>query len=70
MMRWSPFALNSCIGAVITKLTYDYDMKQENDPFVELAEKAADNFSQSAAPGAWLVDIFPWSEFSIRTALR
>ncbi|PVG03919.1 cytochrome P450, partial [Serendipita vermifera] len=52
-----------CIGAVITKLTYDYDMKPENDPFVELAEKSADNFSQSAAPGAWLVDIFPWMRY-------
>ncbi|PVG03918.1 cytochrome P450 [Serendipita vermifera] len=52
-----------CIGAVITKLTYDYDMKQDNDPYVDLAEKVADNFSQSAAPGAWLVDIFPWMRY-------
>ncbi|KAG8836181.1 hypothetical protein FRC17_009524 [Serendipita sp. 399] len=49
-----------CIGAVITKVTYDYDMKQEGDEFVELAEKSADTFSQAAAPGAWLVDLFPW----------
>jgi hypothetical protein len=44
-------------------------MKQEDDPFVELAEKVADNFSQAAAPGAWLVDIFPWSEFLSFTTL-
>ncbi|CAG7851800.1 O-methylsterigmatocystin oxidoreductase Short=OMST oxidoreductase; AltName: Full=Aflatoxin B synthase; AltName: Full=Aflatoxin biosynthesis protein Q; AltName: Full=Cytochrome P450 64 [Serendipita indica DSM 11827] len=49
-----------CIGAVITKVTYDYDMKPEGDEFVELAEISADTFSQAAAPGAWLVDIFPW----------
>ena len=51
----------SCIGAVITKVTYDYDMKPEGDEFVSLAEISADTFSQAAAPGAWLVDIFPWS---------
>ncbi|PVG03921.1 cytochrome P450 [Serendipita vermifera] len=52
-----------CVGAVITKLTYDYDLKEDNDPFVELAEKVADNFSQAAAPGVWLVDIFPWLQY-------
>jgi hypothetical protein len=51
--------LNSGIGAVITKITYDYDMKPEGDEFVALAEKSADTFSQAAAPGVWLVDIFP-----------
>jgi hypothetical protein len=34
-------------------------MKPEGDEFVALAEKSADTFSQTAAPGAWLVDIFP-----------
>ena len=53
--------VDSCIGAVITKVTYDYDMKLEDDEFVKLAEIAAVTFSQAAAPGAWLVDIFPWS---------
>jgi hypothetical protein len=53
----------SCIGAVITKMTYDYDMAPEGDGFISLAEKSADSFSQAAAPGAWLVYIFPWSKF-------
>lgn len=34
-------------------------MKPEGDEFVALAEKSADTFSQAAAPGVWLVDIFP-----------
>jgi len=45
-------------------MTYDYNMAPEGDEFVALAEKSADTFSQAAAPGAWLVDIFPWSKFS------
>lgn len=39
-------------------------MKLENDPFVGLAEKAADTFSQAASPGAWLVDLFPFCMLS------
>lgn len=54
----------SCIAAVITKMTYDYDMAPEGDEFVALAEKSADTFSQAAAPGAWLVDIIPWCTFN------
>ncbi len=45
-------------------MTYDYNMKSEGDEFVDLAERAADTFALAAAPGAWLVDILPWSEQS------
>ena len=35
-------------------------MKENNDPFVELADRVLDIFSKSTAPGAWMVDIIPY----------
>ena len=40
------------------KLAYGYDVTEENDPLVQLAEVAVSNFSASTTPG-WAVDIFP-----------
>ena len=54
------------MGATITKITYDYDMALENDPFVKLAESSADNFSKASQPGQWMVDMIPIREYSAR----
>jgi len=45
-------------GAIIMAITYGYDVKEENDPWLRGAAQALNNFAQSSAPG-WLVDIFP-----------
>lgn len=47
-------------GAIILKLSYGYTIEPTaRDPLVDLADRAILNFSLSAAPGAWLVDILP-----------
>ena len=45
-------------GGVILKIVYGYTIDDENDPFVENADIAIDNFSKSTSPG-WLVDVVP-----------
>ncbi|EJD47045.1 cytochrome P450, partial [Auricularia subglabra TFB-10046 SS5] len=45
-------------GNVILKISYGYDVKDEEDALVKLAEVAVDNFSAATAPG-WVVDSLP-----------
>ena len=47
-------------GAIILRISHGYDVKWQNDPFIELAEQALDVFSISTQPGRFLVDIFPF----------
>lgn len=51
----------SYAGSVIMKVTYGYQTKSQNDAFLLLAEQVMDAFSQASQPGAWLVDMLPWS---------
>ncbi|KAI5920501.1 cytochrome P450 [Camillea tinctor] len=47
-------------GAIILKIAYGYKVDEHSqDPFVELADAALDQFSQASVPGAWLVDTIP-----------
>ncbi|KAG1747567.1 cytochrome P450 [Suillus lakei] len=46
-------------GAIILRISHGYEVKENNDPFVDLADRALDNLSQAAAPGAFMVDILP-----------
>ncbi|PPQ65600.1 hypothetical protein CVT26_000549 [Gymnopilus dilepis] len=46
-------------GAVILRITHGYEVKETNDPFVELADKATEQFSLATAPGGFLVDLLP-----------
>ncbi|OAX31420.1 cytochrome P450 [Rhizopogon vinicolor AM-OR11-026] len=46
-------------GAIILRISHGYEVQEKNDPFVELADRALDQFSRSTAPGAWMVDIIP-----------
>lgn len=51
-------------GAIILKLAYGYTIEpHEQDPLVDLADRALVQFSAAAVPGAWLVDTIPacWS---------
>ena len=41
------------------RLTYGYEVQDGVDEFVELIERANNNFSRSSVPGAFLVDVFP-----------
>jgi hypothetical protein len=46
-------------GAIILRISHGYEIQETNDPFVELADKATEQFSLSTAPGAFLVDLVP-----------
>jgi hypothetical protein len=46
-------------GAVILKIAYGYDVKENNDTFVALADLALEHFSLSAPPGSFLVNLLP-----------
>ncbi|KAG1869504.1 cytochrome P450 [Suillus subluteus] len=47
-------------GAIILRISHGYEVKENNDPFIDLAERAVDQFSQCTAPGAFMVDIMPF----------
>jgi hypothetical protein len=49
----------STAGAIILRISHGYEVKENNDPFVDLADLAVDQFSKSTATGAWMVDIMP-----------
>ncbi|KAG5721459.1 O-methylsterigmatocystin oxidoreductase [Termitomyces sp. T112] len=46
-------------GAIITRITYGYQVKENGDPYVELADRVMSQFSDSATPGHYMVDILP-----------
>ncbi|KAI1209572.1 putative cytochrome P450 oxidoreductase OrdA-like protein [Annulohypoxylon truncatum] len=48
-------------GAVILKIAYDYEAEShKDDPLVDMATIAMDNFGRAAVPGAFLVDVLPF----------
>ncbi|KAG0702324.1 cytochrome P450 [Suillus ampliporus] len=47
-------------GAIILRISHGYEVKEDDDPFVDLADRAVDQFSRSTAPGAFMVDIMPF----------
>ncbi|KAJ7127635.1 cytochrome P450 [Mycena epipterygia] len=56
-------------GAMVLHLTYGYKIKeQENDPLVDIADKALIEFSEITRPGAFLVDIMPIPAFKFKHA--
>jgi hypothetical protein len=50
----------STAGAVILRISHGYEVKENNDPFIDLAERAMDQFSRTSAPGAFIVDVMPF----------
>ncbi|KAG1876595.1 cytochrome P450 [Suillus subalutaceus] len=47
-------------GAIILRISHGYEVKENNDPFIDLADRAMDQFSRSTAPGAFMVDTMPF----------
>jgi cytochrome P450 len=47
-------------GAVILRISHGYEVKENNDPFIDLADRVMDQFSRSTIPGAFIVDIVPF----------
>ncbi|GJJ06098.1 hypothetical protein Clacol_000287 [Clathrus columnatus] len=51
------------IGAMVLESTYGLSIKTENDPYIEVGEKALELFADISTPGAYLVDIFPFMKY-------
>jgi hypothetical protein len=49
----------STAGAIILRISHGYEVKENNDPFVDLADRATYQFSCSTATGAFMVDVIP-----------
>jgi hypothetical protein len=49
----------STTGALIMHLTYGFDIKSHEDPFLSAAERASANMEEVAVLGAFLVEILP-----------
>ncbi len=50
------------------RITHGYEAREANDPFIELADKATEQFSLATAPGGWMVDFIPWCKvFNLNT---
>ncbi|KAJ7228990.1 cytochrome P450 [Mycena pura] len=54
-----PNHIRKTAGAIILRISHGYDVKENNDPFVQLAEQATEQFSLSTAPGGFMVDLIP-----------
>lgn len=40
-------------------MTYGYPIKDGNDPYIDVVNKATKQFAQASLPGAFLVDTLP-----------
>jgi hypothetical protein len=52
-------------AAFIMKVAYGYNVKDDNDPYLHLAEEGIRLGSLGGAPGRWLVDSFPIRKHTI-----
>ncbi|OCB88748.1 cytochrome P450 [Sanghuangporus baumii] len=51
-------------GAIILKISHGYTIEHNTrDPLIDLADEALVQFSLSAVPGAWIVDILPFLQY-------
>ncbi|KAF9036068.1 cytochrome P450 [Hymenopellis radicata] len=46
-------------GAIVLRISHGYEVKENNDPFIQLADQATEQFSAATAPGAYMVDLVP-----------
>ncbi|KAF7311496.1 Cytochrome P450 [Mycena kentingensis (nom. inval.)] len=51
--------LHFTTSAVILRIAYGYELKDESDPLLELVRNVMEEFSEAAVPGAFLVDLIP-----------
>ncbi|KAJ7499265.1 cytochrome P450 [Mycena latifolia] len=54
-----PKHIRKTAGSIILRISHGYQVKENNDPFVQLAEQATEQFSLSTAPGGFMVDLIP-----------
>lgn len=47
------------VGAIVLKIAYGYEVREEQDPIVDAVDRATDQFALITSPGAFLADVFP-----------
>lgn len=57
--RFNDSDSSSTSGAIILRISHGYKVQEENDPFIQLADIATEQFSSATAPGSFMVDILP-----------
>ena len=50
-------------SSVLLKISHGYNVKDDGDPLVEMANRAAHNLSVVLMPGSFLVDLLPMCTF-------
>lgn len=55
--------LGRMVGAVILKISLGYTVKEDDDPFLQIVNKAVDSLSVVVTPGWFLVDMLPICTF-------
>lgn len=48
---------------MILRISHGYEVKEKDDPFVAIADRATEQFSLATAPGGFLVDLIPASTY-------
>jgi hypothetical protein len=46
-------------GAIILRISHGYEVREEQDPFVDLAEEAVEELTQTTSPTAFYVNVIP-----------
>lgn len=46
-------------GAIVLRISHGYEIQEESDPFIQLADEATEQFSACSTAGAFLVDVLP-----------
>lgn len=47
-------------GSIILMISHGYEVRDKDDPFVNLADHATEQFAVSTAPGGFMVDVIPF----------
>ncbi|KAG2366904.1 cytochrome P450 [Suillus spraguei] len=47
-------------GAIILRISHGYEVKETGDPYIDLADRAMNQFTASTTPGAFMVDLVPF----------
>lgn len=57
--EWVANVLISLAGSTIMSSAYDIDVKSLHDPYILIAEAAAESISETTNAGSYLVDVLP-----------
>jgi hypothetical protein len=50
----------SVVGAVLLRICYGYEVKEDNDPVLDITERALNDFSRYGTFGEFIVDFLPF----------